>query len=706
MSGAAGPDRRRILAGLGGGALTVAFSLEGRAAPADAGAQPFAPNAFVRIDAQGEVTLSLPKTEMGQGVFTAIAVLLAEELEVDPARVSIEIPPGQAARMDGVSQSTGGSSSIRDTWLPLRKAGASARTRLVAAAARRWGVPPQSCRAEDGKVVHPASGRRLGYGDVAALAATLPPPDDEPALKSADQFRLIGRSQPRLDAPAKIDGTTMYGIDHRAPGLKIAVLAICPEIGGSLAGVDEAAARRVDGVRQVIRLADAVAVVADHTWAAMQGLAAADPQWGSGANSGLDQAHIVARLQEAAASAGAVARDTGDAARALATSATRIQSVYEQPFLAHAALEPLNCTVELSDGRCEVWLGTQVPQAARAAAARAAGLPVGAVTLHNFLVGGGFGRRLETDMVERAVQIARHVAGPVKVIWPREEDLRADRLRPYYVDRMEAGLDDAGLPVAWSHRIAGSSIMARLYPAAFKGVDVDAVHGAVDAPYRLSNWRVEYVREESPVTTSWWRGVGPLRSVFAVESFIDELAHASGWDPIAYRLRLAEDPRARAVLELARARSGWTSPSSPGRARGVSLLHAWNTFMVQVVEVERTSEGPPAVRRVTVAVDCGQVINPAGVRSQVEGGVIFGLTAALYGEITIAKGRVEQSNFHDYRLLRIDETPEIETHIVESTRDPGGMGEPPTVGVVPALTNAVFALTGRRIRKLPLASAF
>lgn len=386
-------------------------------------------------------------------------------------------------------------------------------------------------------------------------------------------------------------------------------------------------------------------------------------------------------------------------------AARKVEAVYEQPYLAHATMEPTNCTVHVRADSCEVWLGSQVPDAAKGAAAKAAGLPPEKVTIHNFLMGGGFGRRLETDMVERAVAIGKSVNGPVKVIWSREEDIQHDLFRPYYVDRIAAGLDAAGQPVAWTHRIAGSSIIARLYPKYFKGVDGDAVESAVVTPYRLPNNLVQFVQQESPVTTSWWRGVGPLRSVFVVESFIDELAAAAKADPVAYRLGLAQDDRAKAVLSLAAEKSGWAQPPKPGRSRGVSLLHAWDTYMAQVMEIEIDQDGLPVVRRVTVALDCGQVINPDGVRAQVEGGVIFGISGALHGEITFANGRVEQSNFHDYRVLRMSEAPRIETHIIQSVAAPGGMGEPPTAGAGPALANAVFAATGVRVRKLPIAKA-
>ena len=697
------PSRRMFLtAGLAvGGGLLVGFQLAPKRALAQSG---FAPNAFLRIGSDGKVTAVLPKTEMGQGVYTAIPMMLAEELEVDLSQVSIEIPLGEPRKFGRLGQETGGSTSVRETWGPVRSAGAAARMMLVAAAAQQWGVGPETCSARSGQIVHAPSGRKLGYGALVTAAAAQPIPE-KPQLKDPAQFRLIGKAVHRLDGPAKVNGTAVYGIDVKLPGLKIATLAASPVPGGSLRAVNEAAALAVPGVRQVVRLPDAVAVVGDHMWAAKQGLAAAAPQWDDGPNAKLDQAAIVADLIAASQREGAEAGKQGDPVAAMAGAARRIEAVYEQPYLAHAPMEPTNCTVHVRADACEVWLGTQVPDSAKGVAAKAAGLAPEQVTVHNFLMGGGFGRRLESDMVERAVAIGKSVNGPVKVVWSREEDIQHDLFRPYYVDRIAAGLDANGTPVAWTHRIAGSSIMARLYPKYFKGVDADAVESAVQTPYNLPNNLVQYVQQESPVTTSWWRGVGPLRSIFVVESFIDELAAAAKVDPVAYRLKLATDERARAVLQLAAEKSGWSAPSKPGRARGVCLFHAWDTYMAQVMEIEMDPQGLPLVRRVTVALDCGQVINPDGVRAQVEGGVIFGISGALHGEITFADGRVEQSNFHDYRVLRMEEAPQIETHIIASTATPGGMGEPPTAGAGPALANAVFAATGIRVRKLPIAKA-
>jgi isoquinoline 1-oxidoreductase beta subunit len=647
-------------------------------------------------------TVILPKTEMGQGVYTSIPMLVAEELDLPLARVKVEIPQGDPGRFGSLGQETGGSTSTRETWKPVRTAAASVREMLVAAAARSWSVDPASCITRDGKVAHTRSGRRIDYGALAEIAAGLPVPV-APRLKEPGEYRLLGKSAHRLDSAPKTDGTAVYGIDVRMPGMLVAVLAQSPVIGGVLASVDERAARAVGGVRHIVKLKDAVAVVGDHTWAAKAGLEALDPQW-EGGETGLGQAVITTALRDALAKPGQEAGKRGDPEAAMARAARRVEAVYEQPFLAHATMEPTNCTAHVTDAFCHVWLGSQVPDEAKKVAASASGLPLDKVTVHNFLMGGGFGRRLEADMVERAVAVAKGVGAPVKLIWNREEDLQHDRYRPAYADRIAAGLDAGGRPIAWTHRIAGSSIIARLYPRAFKGVDGDAVECSVETPYRLPDARVEYTRQESPVTTSWWRGVGPLRSIFVVESFIDELAASAGVDPVAYRMGLLDDPRAKQVLALAADKAGWRK-APPGRFQGVSLLHAWDTYMAQVAEIEMRPDGLPSVKRVTVAIDCGQPINPNGIRAQMEGGVIFGLSAALFGEITFAGGRVEQSNFHDYRVLRMSEAPVVDTHIVESRDVVGGVGEPPTAGIFPALTNAVFAATGRRIRSLPIAKA-
>lgn len=706
-----GPDtdtmamsRRSLLRAAGASAFVIAIRFDG--AGAAAAPASFTPNAMLSIDGAGAISLSLPKTEMGQGVYTALTMMIAEEMEVTAQSIAILLPDGESGRFGKVTQDTGGSTTIRECWEPVRQAAADARGALIAAAAAQWKVAPDECSAVDGQVVHAASKRSLPYGALVASAATMKLPEKTP-VKTAG-FKVIGKPQHRLDSPAKVRGEAEYGIDVRLPGMKVATLAQAPVFGGTLDSVNEAAAMAVKGVVQVVRLPDAVAVVADHYWAARKGLEALSPTWKEGSNATASQAAIIANYARAAQGEGASAMAEGglDAAmmaKAMAGATRKISAVYEQPFLAHATMEPGNCVVHVKDGGCEIWTGTQIPGSARDEAAKAMGVPADKVVLHNKLMGGGFGRRLEPDYILRAIEVGKQVQAPVKLIWSREEDMQHDLYRPFYHDAIEAGLGADGKPIAWTHKITGSSIMARLYPQYYKGVDADAVDGSVTTPYTLPAQRVEFIRHESAVPTSWWRGVGGARSAFVVESFIDELAHAAGADPIAYRRSLTSDPRTQAVLDLVADKSGWATPAPAGRARGVALIHTWDTYMAQVVEVEKHPENGVKVVKVTAVVDCGQPVNPMGIEAQIEGGIIFGLTAALFGEVTVADGRIEQSNFHDYRLLRISEAPVIETHIIPSSQTVGGMGEPPVATIVPALANAVFALTGKRIRKLPIA---
>jgi isoquinoline 1-oxidoreductase subunit beta len=495
----------------------------------------------------------------------------------------------------------------------------------------------------------------------------------------------------------------------KVPGMKIATVAACPVFGGKLAGVDDGKAKAIKGVHQIVRLGDAVAVVADHMWAAKQGLAALDIRWNEGQNAKLSTADIVQQLEAASQKPGVVARKEspaqGDMAKVMAGAAQKVEAIYEVPLLAHATMEPLNCTVHVRQDGCDVWVGTQVATRAQATAAQVTGLPPDKIRVHNHLLGGGFGRRLEVDFITQAVQIAKQVDGPVKVIWTREEDIQHDIYRPYYYDRLAAGLDEQGLPLAWSHRVTASSILARWLPPAFKdGLDTDAVEGAVEPPYALPNVLVDYVRQEPPgIVTGWWRGVGPTHNIFVVESFIDELAAAAHKDPAEYRRALLDkSPRARAVLDLAAEKAAWGRPLPAGHGRGVSVQHAFGSYLAQVAEVAVSKEGEVRVQRVVCAVDCGITVNPDTVKAQMEGGIIFGITGVLFGEITIKDGRVEQNNFNDYRILRINEAPVVEVHLVKSTESPGGIGEPGTSAIAPAVTNAIFAATGKRVRKLPI----
>ncbi len=691
-----------------GGGLLLSFSLPALMRNAGAATEnTFAPNAFIRIDRLGRVTLVVHQVEMGQGTYTSLPMLLAEELEVDLARVHLEhAPPDDKLYANPLVgfQATGGSTSVRGAWEPLRRAGAAARTMLVSAACATWNVDSNSCRAEKGEVIHVPTGRKLDYGALADKAATLPVPD-QVTLKDPKDFKLIGTPAKRLDSQDKVNGKAHFSIDVKVPGMKIATVAACPVFGGKLAGVDEAKAKAVKGVHQVVRLDDAVAVVADHMWAAKQGLAALDIRWDEGPNAKLSSADIVQQLEAASQKPGAVARKEGDVAKAMAGAARKVEAIYQVPFLAQATMEPLNCTVQVRKDGCDVWVGTQVATRAQATAAQVTGLPPEKVRVHNHLLGGGFGRRLEVDFITQAVQIAKQVDGPVKVIWTREEDIQHCIYRPYYYDRLAAGLDGEGRPIAWSHRVTGSSILARWFPPAFKdGLDPDAVEGAAEPPYALPNVLVDYVRQEPPgIVTGWWRGVGPTHNIFMVESFIDELAAAAKKDPVEYRRALlSKSPRARAVLDLATEKAGWGQPLPEGQGRGVSVQHVFGSYLAQVAEVAVSKEGEVRVQRVVCAVDCGMIVNPDTVKAQMEGGIIFGITAALFGEITIKDGRVEQNNFHDYRILGINEAPVVEVYLVKSTEAPGGIGEPGTVAIAPAVTNAIFAATGKRIRKLPV----
>ncbi|CAG4893542.1 xanthine dehydrogenase family protein molybdopterin-binding subunit [Paraburkholderia saeva] len=668
----------------------------------------FAPNAFVQIDRTGKVSLIIPKVEMGQGVYTSIPMLIAEELEVPLDSVTIDhAPPNAKLFTDPLlgGQLTGGSTSIRYAWEPMRRAGATARVLLISAAAQQWQVDPATCHAQAGNVVHPDSNRSVAYGDLVDAAAKLPAPQNV-QLKNPKDFKLIGTGAKRLDSPEKVDGTAVFGLDVRVPDMVYAAIATCPVFGGTLAGVDDTNARKIPGVRQVVKFDNGVAVVGDHTWAAKRGVQALDIRWNEGAGAQLSTQQIVDDLAKASQRPGAVARKEGDVTGAFSSAKTRVDAVYQQPFLAHATMEPVNCTVHVRPDSCDVWIGTQVPTRIVDAAVTVTGLPAEKIVVHNHLIGGGFGRKLEFDMATQALKIGKQLGVPVKVVCTREEDIQHDMYRPYYYDKISAGLDANGKPVAWQHRIVGSSILARFAPPAFRnGIDPDAVEVASDLPYDLPNQLVDYVREEPhAVPTAFWRGVGATRGTFVVESFVDELAVTAKIDPVKYRRDLlGKSPRARNVLDVATQAAGWGSPVAQGLGRGVSVMHAFGSFFSMVVDVA-VDKGEVAVKRVVCAVDCGMVVNPDTVEAQIQGGAIFAITAALYSEITIKDGRVEQNNFTDYRMLRIDQTPPIEVHIVKSAEAPGGIGEPGTAALMPALTNAIFAATGKRIRQLPVGS--
>jgi isoquinoline 1-oxidoreductase beta subunit len=704
------PSRRGLLKGGLAGGFVLAFHLPVRAAnePEQLPDNPegqFAPNAFIRIDHSGKTTLVMPQAEMGQGVYTAIPMILAEELDADFARVILKhAPPNDKLYGNPIFQVqvTGNSNSIRAFWKPLRIAGAAARAMLVQAAAQQWQVDAASCSASNGKVTHAASGRTLGYGDLADAASRLAVPQNPP-LKDPKDFTLIGKPLKRLDTPAKTNGNAVYGIDAMLPGMKFATIAASPVFGGKIAHVDDSAAKTIPGVQQIIVLDDLVAIVGDHMWAAKKGLDALVVTWNEGPNAQISSSDIWEDLRAASKKDGVIAKSRGDIVKGL-SQGDKFEGDYELPFLAHATMEPMNCTVHVTADACEVWIGTQVQTRAQSAAAAAAGLPIDKVTLHNHLLGGGFGRRLEADMVTSAVRVAKQVDGPLKVVWTREEDIQHDVYRPVYRDTISATLSD-GRIAAWKYRITGSSIMARWAPSIFQnGIDIDAVDSAVDMPYDIPNLQVEYVRAEPPaVPTGFWRGVGPNNNVFAVECFMDELARKAGKDPIEFRRgMLGNNPRLKAALDLVAEKSGWGQPLPARVGRGVCAQPSFASFIATVVEAEVDDQGEVHLRRVTSAVDTGIAVNPDIIMAQLQGGLIFGLTAALYGEITIDKGSVRQSNFNDYRMLRIDQVPKIEVHVIKSGEDPGGIGETGCTAGPPALRNAIYAATGVALRRLPI----
>lgn len=699
-------SRRTLLtaaAALGGG-LLIGFPLRARA---QAPAQAPVPGAFIRIATDGKVTVIVPYVEMGQGAYTSQMQILAEELEVDPATVAVEAaPPNEPLYANPLlgGQITGGSASLRGAWITLRNAGAAGRMMLIEAAARQWGVPAEGCAAANGEVRHAASGRVLGYGALAAAAAALPVPQS-PALKKRADYKVIGRPTPRVDTPAKVTGEAKFGIDVRVPGMRYALVSACPVFGGTVADVDDGAALKVPGVSQVVRIEDAVAVVASNTWAARKGLAALRVTWNEGANAGLTTADLVAELDAGLERQGLVATNIGDAAKAEAGAASRFQADFRLPILAHAALEPLSCTVHVKDGGCEMWLGSQVLGRAQKAAADALGVPPEKVVAHNHLLGGGFGRRLEADYAAQAARLARHVDGPVKITWSREEDMRHDYYRYLNHSRVTVGLDAKGMPVSWHHRVVGPNIMARFLPVYQKdGIDLDIVGGA-HGPYDIPNVLVDYVRQEAPngLNTGNWRGVGATRNVFIVETAMDEIARRAGRDPVEYRRGLmGGSPRTRAVLDIAARMAGWGTKLPERSGMGVAAFSDFGSHLALVAQVRVAKSGHITVERVACAVDTGIPVNPDIIRAQIEGGIVYGITAVLHGKITVAKGRVVEGNFDTYPVLRMRESPQIDVHIVESDADPGGVGEPGTSGAIAAVANAVAAATGKRAFSLPL----
>lgn len=710
-------SRRDVLkaGALAGGGLVLGVYLPRLGTAAEPARQPaatFAPNAFVRIGTDDSVTVLINHSEMGQGTFTGLSMLVAEELDADWSKVRAEHAPVDPAYNHvayGI-QMVGGSTSTWTEWERLRKAGATARAMLIAAAAETWKVDPASCRTENGQVIHPASRRRLSYGRLAEKAASMTPPQSV-TLKDPRDFKLIGRPMKRLDTPDKTDGKAIFGLDVKVPGMLVAVVARPPVFGGKVKRFDPGKAKAVPGVRHVVEIDRGVAVVADGFWPAKLGREALEIVWDEGPLAGLDSRAQREQYAELAKQPGVVARKEGDVAAAMGRVAERFEAVYELPYLAHAPMEPLNCVADVRADACEVWTGTQYQTGDRDAAAHVTGLKPEQVKLHTMLLGGGFGRRAVPDshFVREAVQLSKAVKAPVKVIWTREDDIRGGYYRPAAYHAIGAGLDAAGNPVAWQHRIVCQSFIVGTPYETFvvkEGVDAVAVEGAADLPYEIPNLLVDWKIAPGGVPTLWWRSVGHSHTAFVVETFLDELAHAAGKDPYEYRRALlGKHPRHKRVLELAADRAGWGKPLPEGRGRGLAVHESFGSFVAQVAEVSVSQEGKVSVHRVVCAIDCGPVVNPDTIRAQMEGGIVFGLTAALYGEITFEKGRVKQRNFHDYPLLRINEMPAVEAHIVPSDDKMGGVGEPGVPSVAPAVVNAIFAVTGKRLRRLPIRAA-
>jgi isoquinoline 1-oxidoreductase subunit beta len=706
--------RREFLkagAALGGGLLISLYVPEfvPAAHAADSAAKPVALNAFVRIGTDESVTVISNHSEMGQGIYTSLPMLLNEELEADWTRVRVESSPVDAVYNHTVFglMMTGGSTTTNSEYDRFRKMGAMARIMLIAAAAQSWNVDPQTCHAEKGYVIHTSTGRRASYGSFAEAASKIAPPKDIP-LKDPKDFTLVGQPTHRLDTPSKTNGTAQFGLDVYIPGMMTAVVARAPVFGGKVVSFNADNAKAIPGVVNVVQVPSGVAVIAKGFWPAKLGREKLEITWDEGPGAAISTVAMRENFSALSKTPGLTARKVGDPAAALAGAAKTITAEYEVPYLAHCMMEPLNTVVDLHEDRCEIWTGTQFQTGDRAAAAKVAGLKPEQVTLHTTLLGGGFGRRANPscDFVTEATEVAKAARVPVKVVWTREDDIRGGWYRPMWYDHFAAGLDASGNPVAWTHTIVGQSIMTGTMFEAYgvkNGIDSASVEGAADILYGIPNLQVELHTPKNEVPVQWWRSVGHSHTGFSVEAFLDEVAHAGGKDP--YQLRrtlLAGQPRMLAVLDLAAQKANWDSAPPAGRARGIATHFSFDSYVAQVAEVSVEKNGTVHVHRVVAAVDCGQTVNPDTVKAQLEGGIIFGLTAALKTEITLDKGRVQQRNFNDYPMLRMFESPAIEVFIVPSTEHPTGVGEPGVPPVAPAVTNAIFAATGKRVRRLPI----
>lgn len=690
------------------GGLVIACYLPGCSKPDEAARSAGPPklvkaNAWLQIGTDGSITMLCDKSEMGQGVYTALPTLIAEELGVSPATVKVEFAPPGAEYVNTMlgAQATGGSTSVREAWDKLRMAGAEARTRLIAAAAKEWNAPAQSCSVADGYVVF--TSRRKSFGELAEAAAALPKPENVQVTARGD-FKYVGKVLPRLDTPSKVDGSAQFGIDIKLPGMLYAALAQSPELGGSVKSFNADKAKAMPGVREVLQTSSGVAVVADSWWQAKQARDVLEIQWSSGPNAKLNNAAIFAGLKRASSGKGLQVRKEGDADAGWRASGRKLEAAYELPMLAHATLEPQNCTVEFRDDGCHVYAPTQVQQLAQGAAAQASGLPAEKVFVHTTFLGGGFGRRLDVDFIPAAVECAKAVNKPVKMLWTREDDTSHDKYRPPARNSMSGAFDANGKLDTVKVHLVAPSVTARWAPAvvANGAVDPFAVEAAHNFPYDVPNLHIDYLQHEIGIDVGYWRSVSHALNCFTIESFMDELAAAAQLDPVEFRRSLlGKQPRWLSVLDVAARKANWGRPPE-GRFQGVALMSGYDSYLAQVAEISLQGE-QLKVHRIVCAVDCGQMVNPGIVQAQAEGSIVFGLSAALFGEINVVNGKVQEQNFDAYRLLRMNEVPAIEVHLMESTEKPGGMGEPAVALVAPAVCNAIYAANRKRLRKLPIA---
>jgi isoquinoline 1-oxidoreductase beta subunit len=705
-------DRRGFLkvSGAAASGLVLGFYIPQRFGPVTVkAAGPFAPNAFLRILPDDTVTVLVGKSEMGQGVYTSLPMILAEELDCDWSRVQVESAPAAPEYYDPMmgEQTTGGSTSVMASWEPLRKAGASARSVLVEAAAQNWGVAVTTLRTEKGRVYHDASGRSATYGELSVKAATLPVPAEVP-LKDPKDFKIVGTNVKRVEGRDKVTGKGEFSIDVRLPGMLTAVVAHPPVCGGTAKSFDASKATAIPGVVKVKPISTGIAVIAKDFWTARTAREALEIVWDDGPNGAVDTDATREQYRKLAGEPGLVAENHGDAEKTLAGAAKVVEATYEVPYLAHAPMEPLNAVAHVQTDRCDIWAGTQYQTLDQKVGAAITGLKPEQIHVHTTLLGGGFGRRanITSDFVADAVEVAKGEGVPIKTIWTREEDIQCGYFRPMFVHKFKVGIDANGMPIAWHQRAVGQSLAQGTFLEPFmlkEGIDASSVEGATEMPYAIENRRIESHNAPRTLTVLWWRSVGHTHTGFVNESFLDEVAHAGGKDPYELRRELLKNqPRHLAVLELAAEKAGWGTPLPSGRARGIALRKSFESYVAEVAEVSLDGDGEVRVDRVVAAVDCGITVNPWNVVAQVESAIVYGLSAALYSELTVKKGRVQQSNFHDYPVLRMDRMPKIEVHLVKSSEKPTGVGEPGVPPLAAAVGNAIFALTGKRVRKLPI----